>query len=171
MTNDKMIRFVKRWQALEQQRKDYEFTRATFAKDLRDEFSTDASFTKWCADELGLTSGQADELLAHARAARSVTDAKTWERLGGFKQIRMLDSLGGNRRSRVEVIEAAKSTGKRIQSIIRERAPKNDSTPRAPTAYEDAESLARFILTNCRDMPAAIRSIVSRYVTAARRAA
>lgn len=194
MNNDKMIRFVKRWREIEQQQKDLDFQRSVLARDIRAEFGKgdtgDEQFINWCAVELGITAWAAKELLTRAVAATVVPDERTWKMIGGYRAIRPLEELP--KRHQVDVIEAAKASGRAPVTIMRERglikAPETTRpalpTPRAvvvvkretrPTdeqsAHMDAVALAQFIARTSRDIPRDILAIVNRYKNFMRTAA
>jgi hypothetical protein len=138
MNNDKMIHFVKRWRELERQQRDLDFNKSLWCRDLRREFPIgtigENQFIKWCDTELGLTAGQASELLARAAAVKTVPDADTWKVLGGFRAIQQLDMVP--KHQQVNVLEAAKSSGKSLRTVIKERGygPKPEDASSTPTS-------------------------------------
>lgn len=184
MNNSKMIQFVKRWREIERQTKDLDYQRSVLARDIRAEFSDgnvgDEQFIKWCDVELGLNAAAACELLTRARAVQVCADEKTYTRVGGFKAVRHLITVG--KREQVAVLEAAKSQHKNVLTVVREREkaraatlPANANTSTKPvmrySSFEDAKALAVFVDKHCKDMPAHIRTIVGRYVESAKKAA
>lgn len=193
MTNDKMIAFVKRWQEIERQQKDLDFSRSKLARDIRNEFDKgdrgDDQFVNWCTVELGITAWQAKELLTRAVAATVVPDERTWKMIGGYRAIRPLQDLA--RRDQVAVLESAKSSGRAPINIMRERGLIQAPTPRAmptpapivvmkreparPTdeqsAHLDAVVLAQFIAKNSKHIPKDILALVNKYKSFMRKAA
>lgn len=164
MTSDKTFRYRKRWSELEAQRKDLEYRRCVFARDVRSEFATgdegDAAFLAWCGVELGLYGFAAQEMLTRARAAELLKDERTFQRVGGYSRgIRHLVELP--RRELITVLEAAKTQQKTIGTVMRERglgpAPRTNSV-------RDATALAEFILNTRRAIDPGIRAIIERYV-------
>ncbi len=163
--SDSMFKYVKRWQELERKQKDLDYERSVFAKELRAEFGNngDARFVKWCKDELGLTEVGANELLLRATMVKTVGDEKTWKNLGGFRAIRAVEVLP--REKRVHVIEAAKTTGKSVATLVRENCGVPQTTRERVSPISDAEVLAKFITSHHDEsrLPPAVRTIVARY--------
>lgn len=179
MNNARMIDFVKRWRSIERRQKDLDFERSAWARDLRAECESDRDFVEWCQREAGMSEPVARELLARVAAASIVTDAKTWDTLGGFAQVRSLAALP-TKRAKVDAIEAAKSTGLRLSTIVRRSVPSPDIAPtKAITAKEDAAVLAKFIVAHIprdRWSPLILTTVarhadISRGVTLRKRAA
>lgn len=173
MNNEKMIAFVKRWREIERQQKDLDFQRSRLARDIRAEFEKgdrgDDQFCNWCVIELGITAFQARELLTRAVAATIVPDDRTWKMIGGYRAIRPLQGLP--RKHQVDVLEAAKSSGRAPINIMRERGlAVSASKPQQQSAYTDAVTLAQFISRTSKHIPEDILAIVSRYANATRRA-
>lgn len=189
MNSGKMMEFIKRWREIEQTQKAIDFERSVLARDIRAEFPDgdegDKKFTDWCAHQLGLTVTGANELLLRATAAVIVPDEKTWNVVGGYRSIRHLQDLP--KRDQVNVLEAAKSTGKAILNLVKERGLGPMLPPTAPRAsapvvrppvhqfqapakvvdesqaQQDAETLAKFIAKYCKTIPRDILSIIHRY--------
>lgn len=198
MNNDKMIRFVKRWREIEQRQRDLDFERSKLARDIRDEFDKgdrgDDLFVNWCTVELGITAFAAKELLTRATAVTVVPDERTWKMIGGYRAIRPLQDLP--KRHQVDVLEAAKSSGRAPINIMRERGLIKMSEPRpvapapapAPkpivvtkreaakptdeqSAHLDAVALAQFITRTSKNIPRDILAIINRYTSFMRKAA
>jgi hypothetical protein len=117
---------------------------------------TTAAFIAWCKSDLGITEAASQDLALRARAAGVVPDAKTWTRLGGFGQIRAVESLP--KREQVNILEAAKSTGRAVRSLVRERHPEmfeaaTQLPERTKTQMRDVEVLARFIAEHANRLP------------------
>jgi hypothetical protein len=174
MHSAKLVHFVERWRDLERRRKDLDFDRAQFARELRAEFGSDREFGNWCRTELSLQEPQIRDLLVLATAAKTVPDLAVWKRIGGSKEIRKVAALP-TKREQVAAIETAKSTGQSIGSIVRARqaitSVPEDTKPlprRSPVA--DAELLARHILRtqSVKDLPQLVRAAIDRYIPAER---
>lgn len=195
MNNDKLIQFVKRWRDIESRQKSVDYDRSRLASDIRHEFPSgdvgDKKFVNWCAVELGLSEGQSKELLLRAVAFAVVPDEKTYNNVGGYKAIRHLQDL--SKRDQVNILEAAKTSGRAILSVVKERglAPKtipatvpparapvkpykpfvSESPTARASATEDAEALSRYIAMNCKNIPKDILTIMNRYTIPVRRRA
>lgn len=194
MTNEKMLQFVKRWRDIEAQQKDLDFNRSKLARDIRGEFDKgdrgDDQFVNWCVAELGTTVWGAKELLTRAVAATVVPDERTWKMIGGYRAIRPLQDLP--KRHQVDVLEAAKVSGRAPINIMRERglimAPepvpaqpvkrdpivvmRRDNKPTdEQSAHLDAVVLAQFIARTSRSIPRDILAIINRYKSFMRKAA
>ncbi len=163
MNNDKMIRFIKRWRELETQRRKLDFERSQWCREVRDEFpkgdAGDKAFVNWLAVELGITPAIGAELLERAVASLAVPDSKTWDRVGGFSNIRALAPLA--QRDRVAVLEAAKADAKTVKTVMRERGLVAAPTK---TAKPDVVVLAEFIST-LEEVPKDVMEVVRKYVT------
>jgi hypothetical protein len=177
MHSAKLVHFVERWRLLEQRRKDLDYDRAQFARELRDEFGSDREFTLWCGTELGLKEPQARELLLLATAAKAVPDLAVWKRVGGSPEIRKVAALP-TKREQVAAIETAKATGQKIGSIVKARQQQRDRVeansgavvPAVRRPVADAELLARHILRtqNIKDLSPLVRAAIGRYIPAER---
>ncbi len=122
MQNEEMLKFVKRWRALEAAQKDLDFARSTWARDLRSHWAGnhgDEKFVQWCETELGLSAAQSAELLARAAARALVTDPKEWSDAGGFVRIRPL--VGLPKREVAACLSAAKAGGYALSTVLRQR--------------------------------------------------
>jgi hypothetical protein len=163
MNNDKMIRFIKRWRELETQRRKLDFERSQWCREVRDEFPKgdvgDKAFTNWLVVELGVTAALGAELLERAVAGRAVLDSTTWDRVGGFSNIRALAPLA--QRDRVAVLEAAKAGAKTVKTVMRERGLVATTSK---VAKPDVVVLAEFIAT-LEAAPKDVMEIVRKYVT------
>lgn len=170
MHNDKMIRFIKQWRELESQRRKLDFERSRWCREVRAEFAKgdvgDRAFINWLAVELGIAAVTGQEMLERAVASSAVPDETTWDRVGGFSNIRALAPLP--QRDKVAVLEAAKADAKTVKAVMRERG----LATRPKVTKPDVVLLAEFIATLDK-VPPAITAIVSKYVTrkAFRRAA
>lgn len=168
MTKDKIFAFRQRWRELERRRKDLDFDKGVFARELRDEFvpgdDGDAKFIAWCDFELGLGKMHAHELLDRARAAKAVPDEKTFKTIGGFNSIRR--ALDLPKHERVIAIEAAKAQSKKLSTVLRERNLAGE-TPRRPAAVEphiqELRLLSSYLAATGLTLPPEVRRVVERY--------
>ncbi len=176
MHNDKMIQFVKRWRDLDKRQADIDHERSTLCREIRSQFDSgptgDDKFLDWCALELGLPLGPAQDALSRAAASKVVPDSATWKKLGGFRQIRHVAAIS-DKRQQVAVLEAAKASGKAISTIIRERS---GDSPERINPRADAEALAAYVeglaaAITALNVPKHITAIVERYRPATKRRA
>ncbi len=152
ITTDQTTKLLKRWRKLEADQRDLDFRVSEFARDLRDVCGGELPAVAWCSTELGMTELQAKALLARGALVDVVPDAPTWNRLGGYQKIRVLEQVP-TKRARVEFVEKAKSQNLQIASVIRkERAAEQQRTGVVPvqvaTPREDAAVMAKFILAH-----------------------
>ena len=155
------VELRKCWQRLLRKEKDVAFERAVLSKDTRDACGTDHRFLMFMKSIVGFTDHQAREELLRAQAAAIVPDAKTWENLGGHNQILQVRPF--DKRERVAILEAAKSSGRSISVVIKDRHPelakKNENeksdiaTPIQKKQMKDVEKLARVIVDNAASLP------------------
>lgn len=163
MTQAKLLDFIKQWKALERRRDELDFDLCEWCARLRGEFvdgeEGDRKFMDWLSLELGIAVERREECLVRSKAHAIVADAEQWRSLGGFVQIRRLIPL--DKRERVAVIGAAKTTGYRISTVIRQRESK-DVTHRKPP---DIVLLAEFI-ESLDDAPDELKEIARKYIRA-----
>jgi hypothetical protein len=195
MDIDKSFAFEKRWAELEKLRKDYDFHKAEWCRDVRSEYPRgeggDRQFCDWCVNKIGITESGARDLLVQAVAASVVTDEKTWKMVGGFRAIKCMKDLP--RKQAVEVLEAAKTQARAPVNIMRERGMLRTPVPRqspispispikpapvavykrepTPDAYLDAVALAQYIAKYSKGIPRDILAIVNRYKSFMQKAA
>lgn len=177
MNTEKLIALTKQWQKLEADQRDLDFRKAEWARHARGCFQDDRRFIVWCKSDLGVTEAAAQDLALRARAAGVVPDAKTWTKLGGFGQIRAVEAL--SKREQINVLEAAKSTGRAVRTLVRERHPEMFAEATALPArvtkqMSDVETLARFIADHSDrlpKLPSDVAVLVGMYVPVKRRAA
>jgi len=157
-------KLIERWRDLEKRRKDLDYDRAVWARDLRAAVGSDRAFLEWCSMEILLNEAAAKDLLVLANAAKVVPDATVWKRVGGSREIRAVTPLAKS--DQVFVIEKAKSTGKAIRSIVREMT--GTPAPSAPrtSPSTDAQALAHFVMDVVPQgrLTPAIRAVLARYV-------
>ena len=188
MNKDKTFQFQQRWVELEKKQANLDFERSVLAKDIRAEFPAgelgDQAFINWCDIELNLPAAGAKELLTRATAVQIVPDAKTWNQVGGYRSIRHLQDLP--KREQVNVLESAKSTGRAILNIVKERGlgpklpelappPPRPTTPYRPPLrevdhdsdasqeYRDCVALVKYLAKNGKNLPREILAIMARY--------
>jgi len=163
MHNDKLIIFLKRWREIEARQIDLDYAKSVLARDIRGEFtdgvSGDQAFVNWCGLELGMSVGKAQDLLSRAKMSKRVPDQNQWNRLGGFKGIRPVESLPEPEQRKV-ITQAlgAKST---IESVLRGRG-LIPNEPKKPDHKSDIEILANYVLKQKR-VPRSVRVIAERY--------
>lgn len=161
MNNDKMIRFIKQWRALESQRRKLDFERSRWCREVRAEFAKgdvgDRAFVNWLAVELGIASTMGAEMLERALASQTVPDETTWDRVGGFSNVRALAQLP--QRDKVTVLEAAKAAAKTVKTVMRERGLVSTKSVAKP----DVVLLAEFII-GLNGVPPNIMRVVEKYV-------
>ena len=166
MNSEKLISLVKQFREIERAQKDLDFRKAQWAREARGCFVDDRRFIAWCKADVGLTDPAAQDLCLLARAAGIVPDPKTWIRLGGSREIREVSRLP-TKRQQIDVLEAAKATGRAVRALVKERMPANDIAPvirAAPRKMSDAEVLARFIAENVvRKLPPEVEMLVRMY--------
>lgn len=166
MKTERLIELAKQWHQLENEQRQIDYRKSVWCREARAEFSTDRQFLQWCEIELGKTRAESEKLLAQADAAKIVTDASTWKKLGGSKQIEKLVVLP--RKEQVACIEAAKVSGQKLMVVIRERHPTMAPAPtpgRIRRDFKDAEVLAQWIVDNHRGkLPAEVDVIVRMYI-------
>jgi len=162
MNNDKMIRFIKQWRDLEDQRRKLDFERSRWCREVRAEFTKgeigDRAFVNWLAVEIGIAAATGQEMLERAVAHHTVPDEKTWDRVGGFSNIRILAALP--QRDKATILEAAKASAKTVKTVMRERGLGGTAQK---VAKPDVVLLAEFVAT-LDEVPPAIMAIVTRYV-------
>lgn len=173
LTNDQSFDLIKRWRDLDRKAKDLDFQRSLWAQEARagwpnTDNGTDA-FLTWCTDIVGMSADVAREMCARADAAKIVPDESTWKRVGGFYQISKLSEIESPK-ERVAVLEAAKATGRSIQSIGRERGALKPKFERS-NAYKDAFALAEFLASCGVAIPPRLAAVVRRYVVEKKKAA
>lgn len=189
MHKDMEFQLVEEWKRLTRARKDLERKESELARKTRDQFADgdrgDEQFIAWLKLKLELTQHQAEELLLRATAIKIVPDEATWRRVGGLREIRAVASLP--KRERVEVLEIAKSTGRAIRTIVKERhppVPKIELKPapiipikRTPEPIADvtltgieAAVLVKFI-RSLRGVPVNVLKVVERLARSKRAAA
>lgn len=170
MNPNKNLQFLKRWRDLEVRQKDLDIEKARWCADLRGEYpdgsAGDHQFLDWLEVELGISASLGEELLDRARAAKIVPDKTTWDRVGGYKNVRLLIPL--KPRDRVAVLEATKVESKAIRTVLRDRD--LAAKPAAPAAKPDVVTLAEYV-ASIPGVPYAVRAIALKYVKQARRAA
>lgn len=167
---DKLFHLVKRLRLLLAEQKDLDFRISVWCRDARACFPDgergDQCFVDWCVEETGVTSAQAREFILRATAAKVVPDEQTWKRLNGYKQIGKLEGLP--RRDQVSILEAAKSTGRAVQTLVRKHRaalePVDIAPPARPTPSQDARRLADYIRNATHGkLPKIICEILERY--------
>ena len=156
MNTEKLISLTKQWRRLEDDQRDLDFRKAEWARAARGCFQDDRRFITWCKSDLGITEAAAQDLCLRARAAGVVPDAKTWTRLGGFGQIRAVESLP--KREQINILESAKSTGRAVRTLVRERHPEmfenaTQTPERTKKQMSDIEKLSRFIADHVDTLP------------------
>lgn len=184
MSIDMRHKFIKVWRAIQKDQAELDYRKSAFSKELRAQFSPgksgDEQFHKWCAEYLGLQRNQTQELLARGVAVSIVSDALTWNTLGGYKSIAYVRELP--RKEQAAVIETAKKTGYSIRTIMAKRGHtlpgytpepvKRSSEPIAESAsktqrrgvYADITALANYVAgLSLKTVPADIRVIVDMY--------
>lgn len=173
MNTEKLIALAKQYRQLQDERRDLDFRQATWAREAISCFSNEDRFVVWCQSDLALTAAAAHDLCLRGRAARIVTDAKTWSRLGGMRQIRAVEPLA--KKDQVNILEVAKATGRAVRTLVAERfptvRPAVTSTPVA-AQMKDIERLAKFIASHLDDLPelpSDVSVIVGMYAPIARR--
>lgn len=179
MNSEKLLNLVKQWNKLEAEQKDLDFRKAQWAREARGCFQDDRRFITWCKSDIGLTDAKAQDLCLLARAGGVVTDPKVWIKLGGSREIRAVEPL--TKREQVAVLEAAKTSGRAVRTIAKERhpelfsaVPKNDVTPLKKRQMSDIETLARFIADHAHrlpKLPGDVAVIVRMYAPAVKSAA
>jgi hypothetical protein len=125
---EKLIDILKRWTKLEAEQKDLDFRRSQLAKEARECFPDDERFIRWCQSDLGVTYKGAQELCLRAKAASVVPDAKTWSVVGGFRSISAVKDLP--KREQINVLQAAKASGRGVRSVYNERYPATETLKR-----------------------------------------
>jgi hypothetical protein len=159
----KLLEFIKRWKELELRQKELDYERSRWCADLRAEFPVgkagDRAFCEWLSLELGIPAERQEECLSRAAAFAIVPDKQEWESLGQFTQIRKLIPL--DRRERVAVIGAAKSTGYRIGTVVRQRESKDTTHHPPPDIVLLAEGIEAW-----GDAPDELRQIARKYIRA-----
>jgi hypothetical protein len=159
----KLLEFIKQWKAIERRRKDLDYDEARWCHDLRSEFpggtSGDKAFGEWLSLELGLPEERRRECLSRAAAFAILPDQHGWEQQGGYRQIRFLIPL--DKRERVAVLGAAKASGYRISTVMRQR----ESRPIEHAPTPDIVLLAEFI-EQLDGVPDELREVARRYVRA-----
>jgi len=156
VNSEKLIALAKQWSNLQKEQRDLDFRKAEWARKARGCFQDDRRFIAWCKSDLAISDAAAQDLCLRARAAGIVPDAKTWTKLGGFGQIRAVESLP--KREQVHVLEAAKSTGRAVRSLVRERHPEMfENATRTPEITRrqmtDIELLSQFIAKHIDALP------------------
>lgn len=163
MKPSRMLELIKEWKALERRDRDLDFDLSKWSAALRSEFAPGPSGDKACAQwldvELALPASKKEEVMARAAAFAVVPDATQWNSLGGFVQVRHLMPL--DKRERVAVLEAAKTSGYRITTIIRNR----QSPTAAVSRPSDVQVLAEFV-EQLAEVPSHIREVARRNVRA-----
>lgn len=169
--NQKLINathtLVKAFHALERAQKELDYKLSCWARDLRAICASEKEFTRWCATELGLPDGKAQELLDRAAVVAVVSDVDNFNDRGGFEKLRPI--LAFPKREQLAIVQAAKAEIRGIASVIKARH------PAAPTAempalrpsrkLSDADVLAQWIVDNHRGkLPAEVDVIVRMYV-------
>lgn len=162
MKQSKMLEFIRQWKGLERRQKDLDFERSRWCAELRAEFLSgdagDKAFVKWLEVELGLPTERQEELLDRAAAFAVVPDPQQWRELGGFVQTKKLVPL--DKKEQVAVIGAAKATGYRISTIVRQR----ESRPTV-SHVPDVVLLAEFV-EQLPDAPEDLRTLARKYIRA-----
>jgi len=163
MKQSKMLEFLKQWKSIERRQKDLDYEVSQWAAAVRAEFpggkAGDKQFSGWLSLELGIPAERQGELLERATSFQIVPDPQQWQALGGYVQIRKLVPL--DRTERVAVIGAAKASGYRISTIVRQR----ESREVTHRALPDVVLLAEFV-ESLGDVPDEIRELARKYVRA-----
>ncbi len=154
-----LLRLIKAWHALNNSQQDLDFKKAAWAREFRAYYPTEEQFFRGCVDELGLTRYQSEDLLLRARTGDAVKDVSTWNRLGGFREIRSVVALPP--KEQIIVLEIAKSTGRAVRTLVKERLPPPapiQVTPAPMKAADkkqisDAAAFAQFIADNVSRLP------------------
>ncbi len=168
-TTGQLLRLIKLWHQLSKDQRDIDFRKAAWAREFRAYYPTDEKFFRGCVDELGLTRYQSEELLLQARVSGIVRDLPTWNQLGGFREIRSVVALPA--KEQVHVLEIAKTTGRAVRTLVKERIPQAPPAPLTATPLKTAEVkrnndvalLAEFIAGR-RPMNGEIATLVRMYV-------
>ena len=155
MNSEKLIELAKQFSRLQADQRELDYRRATWAREAVACFTSEEKFVVWCKSDLAITEAAARDLCLLARAAKVVPDAKTWNILGGSRQIRAVEVL--SKRDQVDVLEVAKATGRAIRTLVAERCPKEmpAPTPSDTTSAQmkDVERLAKFIAAHIDAFP------------------
>jgi hypothetical protein len=163
MKQAKLLEFVKQWKSIERRRKDLDYDECRWCADVRAEFPTgtagDKRFREWLSLEIGISVERQDECVTRAASFSIVPDPQQWHELGGYLQIRKLVPL--DKAERVAVIGAAKASGYRITTIVRQRESKEVIRRDVP----DIVLLAEFIESLDR-VPEELRDLARKYVRA-----
>lgn len=181
MHKDLTFKLVQRFNAILQLEKDLDFKKSEWARDLLAACKTESAFVQWFEMHLSLGLVRAKEFLARAAAASIVTDADTWNRLGGFGQITRLEPLTA--KQRVQVINTAKARFVQVRTAMSDLnlvpkgvvpTPTKPSTPPSranatPTpnrgAARDATVLAQYIADFVGiELPRDIQALLDIYV-------
>lgn len=147
---DKTTSFLKRWRSIGTAQLDLDFNRAALMRDVRIAAGSDYAAIVWCQTELGTTEIQAKALISLGMLADVAPDASTWQRLGGLRSLRALETVP-TKRARIEIVEKAKAQNLQVATVVRyERAAeqkRNGIEPvKVATPREDAAALAKFVL-------------------------
>ncbi len=118
---DKLFELAQRWRALSSELKDLDFKQSQWAHDARAVFVNDETFSRWCVDDLGMKTAQVVEMLGRATAFSIVPDKTAWKKIGDWRQIRNVAEEVRDKKQQVEVLEAAKASGKQINAVLKER--------------------------------------------------
>lgn len=163
MKPSRMLELLKQWKSIQSRRKELDYDESRWCAELRSEFPSgqvgDRAFTKWLATEIDLPAERSAECLNRAAAFAIVGDQSEWNDLGGYVQIGKLVPL--DKRERVAVIGAAKASGYRISTVIRQRESKSvmhHATPDIVVMAEFIESLP--------DAPDELRNMARKYIRA-----
>ncbi len=160
-----MLEFLKQWRSLEHRRKNLDFEMSRWCAAVRAEFASgaagDKAFGHWLATEIGIPVERQEECRMRADAFAIIPDHQEWDALGGFVQIRKLIPL--DKRERVAVIGAAKASGYRIATVVRQRESRQvmpHQTPAVVLFAEFIESLEADIV------PEELRELARSYIRA-----
>jgi len=163
MKQSKLLEFIRQWKSIERRQKDLDYERSRWCHDVRAEFgsgpSGDKLFCEWLAIELSLPPDRGAECLSRAEAFKIAPDSRTWDLLGGYRQIGKLVPL--DKRERVAVIGAVQASGYRIETVLRQR----NSKPVVSAGTPDIVLLAEFV-ESLDNVPEQLREIARHYVRA-----
>lgn len=177
MNAKQTMHFIKLWRKIEKAQQELDFRKSEWSRDVRKLSKSDADFIRWCDVELKMARNTAEEMLRRAKLVAVVSDAQTWNKLGGYDKMQPLVMHNLSRKEQIAIVEAAKVSGYApktgpITKIMQQlgHLPKSAPTSHSfslpviatPTA-DEIRRLAEFIDETYKNPPDDIRRIISKY--------